>query len=337
MNLACRRSISDNAIQGPGATWSSGTLLPSIETTVEYSVKMMKKIQHDNIRSIAVKQDALNDIYAHFDEYHKTTVFQEECRSWFKDGKIKNRIYLWPGPVSAVATDCKQHMCTGIEANPRSAINQTAGGVTPLPPPTTPQALLPSSPDGVSCDADAATSAAAGTSVGCALTSADTMSNDSLSLHPSLYRANPWRHRPSTSSRRSRIPDSKTTISGGDTGTDLPSWARARSRPTRQRTCSAYRRTCETAITSGMWNRGIGYGYCYETFSLRRRHRPIMYTQAYLPLAREDSEQDGTGVVMRDDGRGGSGSEGEGHRCISDNVYRKQRYETQCEVLKVLD
>ncbi|KAF7551343.1 hypothetical protein G7Z17_g5103 [Cylindrodendrum hubeiense] len=84
-------------IVGPGATWSSGTLLPSIETTIEYAVKMMKKIQHENIRSISVKQDALNDIYAHFDEFHKKTVFQEECRSWFKDGKQKNRIYLWPG------------------------------------------------------------------------------------------------------------------------------------------------------------------------------------------------------------------------------------------------
>lgn len=60
---------------------------------------MMKKIQHENIRSISVKQDALDDIYAHFDEFHSHTVFQEECRSWFKDGKKKNRIYLWPGCV----------------------------------------------------------------------------------------------------------------------------------------------------------------------------------------------------------------------------------------------
>ncbi|EPE06691.1 4-hydroxyacetophenone monooxygenase [Ophiostoma piceae UAMH 11346] len=84
-------------IVGPGATWSSGTLLPSIETTVEYAVQMMKKIQHENIRSIDVQQEAVDDIYAHFDEFHKSTVFQEGCRSWFKDGKIKNRIYLWPG------------------------------------------------------------------------------------------------------------------------------------------------------------------------------------------------------------------------------------------------
>ncbi|KAK5128236.1 hypothetical protein LTR85_002903 [Meristemomyces frigidus] len=84
-------------IVGPGATWSNGTLLPSIETTVEYSVKMMKKIQTECIKAIEVQQEAVDDIYAHFDEFHKTTVWQEECRSWFKDGKIKNRIYLWPG------------------------------------------------------------------------------------------------------------------------------------------------------------------------------------------------------------------------------------------------
>ncbi|KAI0121200.1 4-hydroxyacetophenone monooxygenase [Xylariales sp. AK1849] len=84
-------------IVGPGATWSSGTLLPSIETTIEYAIKTMKKIQHENIRSLDVKQDAVDDIYAHFDKFHEKTVFQEECRSWFKDGKIKNRIYLWPG------------------------------------------------------------------------------------------------------------------------------------------------------------------------------------------------------------------------------------------------
>jgi len=100
LGLSAPRFPNFYTIVGPGATWSSGTLLPSIETSVEYSIKMMKKIQNEGIRSIDVKQDALDDIYAHFDEFHKTTVWQEECRSWFKDGKVKNRIYLWPGCVS---------------------------------------------------------------------------------------------------------------------------------------------------------------------------------------------------------------------------------------------
>lgn len=89
-----------NNDQGPGATWSNGTLIPGIETTVEYSIKMIKKMQTEGILSATVKQQALDDIYQHFDEFHKGTVWQEECRSWFKDGKVKNRIYLWPGSVS---------------------------------------------------------------------------------------------------------------------------------------------------------------------------------------------------------------------------------------------
>lgn len=58
--------------RGPGVTWS---LLPSIETTVKCSVRMMRKIQHEQIRSIDVQQGAIDDIYAHFDEFHNNTVF----------------------------------------------------------------------------------------------------------------------------------------------------------------------------------------------------------------------------------------------------------------------
>ncbi|PGH26433.1 hypothetical protein AJ80_01931 [Polytolypa hystricis UAMH7299] len=97
MGVSAPRFPNYYTIVGPGATWSNGTLLPSIETTIEYSIQMMKKIQHEQIKAIEVKQDALDEIYAHFDEFHKDTVFSEDCRSWFKDGKIKNRIYLWPG------------------------------------------------------------------------------------------------------------------------------------------------------------------------------------------------------------------------------------------------
>lgn len=94
-------------IAGPGSTWSAGSLLPSIEAGVEYAVKVMKKIQEENIRSIEVRQDALDDLFEHFDEFHKSTVYQDNCRSWYKDGKIKNRIYLWPGGVSCHTVESK--------------------------------------------------------------------------------------------------------------------------------------------------------------------------------------------------------------------------------------
>lgn len=100
MGVSAPRFPNYYTIVGPGATWSNGTLLPSIETAIEYSVKCMKKMQCEGIKAMSVKQEALDEIYAHFDEFHKTTVWQEECRSWFKNGSTKGRIYLWPGAVS---------------------------------------------------------------------------------------------------------------------------------------------------------------------------------------------------------------------------------------------
>jgi len=84
-------------IAGPGSTWAAGSLLPSIEAGVEYALKVTKKIQQEQIRSIEVRQEAVDDLFEHFDAFHADTVFNEECRSWYKDGKIKNRIYQWPG------------------------------------------------------------------------------------------------------------------------------------------------------------------------------------------------------------------------------------------------
>ncbi|KEF56736.1 uncharacterized protein A1O9_06926 [Exophiala aquamarina CBS 119918] len=99
LGVAAPRFPNYFTIVGPGATWSNGTLIPGIETSVEYSIKMIKKIQTEGLLSVAVKQEALDDIYEHFDAFHQDTVWSEECRSWFKDGKTKRRIYLWPGPT----------------------------------------------------------------------------------------------------------------------------------------------------------------------------------------------------------------------------------------------
>ncbi|EXJ70203.1 uncharacterized protein A1O5_06271 [Cladophialophora psammophila CBS 110553] len=99
LGIAAPRFPNYFTIAGPGSTWSNGSLIPGIETSIEYVIKLMSKIQKEGVLSIAVKQDATDDLYQHFDEFHKHTVWQEECRSWYKNGKLKNRIYLWPGPT----------------------------------------------------------------------------------------------------------------------------------------------------------------------------------------------------------------------------------------------
>lgn len=44
---------------------------------MEYAIKCMKKMQTENIKAMEVKQGALDDLYAHLDEFHRTTVWQE--------------------------------------------------------------------------------------------------------------------------------------------------------------------------------------------------------------------------------------------------------------------
>lgn len=106
MGLAAPRFPNYFTVVGPGATWSNGTLLPSIETTIEYIVKAVDKMQAELIKSLVVKQSALDQLYAHFHQFHKNTVWKQDCRSWFKDGKKEGVIYLWPGPVSVSFATC---------------------------------------------------------------------------------------------------------------------------------------------------------------------------------------------------------------------------------------
>ncbi|OAG43817.1 hypothetical protein AYO21_02044 [Fonsecaea monophora] len=97
MGLSCPRFPNFYTIVGACATWSNGTLLPSIETSIEYSIQCMNKIQSEGIKKMELKQEALDELYLHMDTFHKATVFQEPCRSWFKSGTKDARIYLWPG------------------------------------------------------------------------------------------------------------------------------------------------------------------------------------------------------------------------------------------------
>lgn len=70
-----------------------------METNIEYILKVIKRISTEGIKYLSAKQEVVDDIFEHMDEMHRDTVWQEKCRSWWKDGKIENRIYIWPGSV----------------------------------------------------------------------------------------------------------------------------------------------------------------------------------------------------------------------------------------------
>jgi len=80
---------------GPNSAIGSGSLTMMIESTGDYVVKCIRKIQKENIRSMTVKQARVRDFLRYTDAYFKSTVFTDECRSWYRTGeKITG---LWPG------------------------------------------------------------------------------------------------------------------------------------------------------------------------------------------------------------------------------------------------
>lgn len=82
---------------GPNAAIGSGSLTMMIESTGDYIVKAIRKMQKENIASMVVKQEREDDFTEYVDAYFEKTVFSEECRSWYKNKKTGEVVGLWPG------------------------------------------------------------------------------------------------------------------------------------------------------------------------------------------------------------------------------------------------
>jgi len=83
---------------GPNSGVGSGSLLVLIEHQVDYAVQAALKMQRERIRSIEVKREAVRDFDDYVEHYFPTSVYSENCRSWYKMGKAEGRVVgLWPG------------------------------------------------------------------------------------------------------------------------------------------------------------------------------------------------------------------------------------------------
>lgn len=58
----------------------------------------MDRWQTENIRSFDPKAEAVEDFCAFKDNFMKNTVWQQECRSWYKAHSVTGKVTaLWPG------------------------------------------------------------------------------------------------------------------------------------------------------------------------------------------------------------------------------------------------
>ncbi|KAH8108598.1 FAD/NAD-binding domain-containing protein [Phellopilus nigrolimitatus] len=83
---------------GPNSLIGTGVLLAILERQVDYIVEAAKKLQKEHLKSIEPKKEAVADFDEYLDHYFKTTVFNEQCHSWYKLSNAEGRIIgLWPG------------------------------------------------------------------------------------------------------------------------------------------------------------------------------------------------------------------------------------------------
>lgn len=84
---------------GPNSAIGSGSLTMMIETEGDYIIKCIRKLQKEDYVSMTVKPERVRDFSDYCEEYFKTTVYMDECNSWYRsEGGKGNRITgLWPG------------------------------------------------------------------------------------------------------------------------------------------------------------------------------------------------------------------------------------------------
>jgi cation diffusion facilitator CzcD-associated flavoprotein CzcO len=85
---------------GPNAALGEGNLLFLIEKEIDYMTACVAKMQHDNIRSMTPRREAVERFTKHCEQYFSRTIFSAKCRSWYKGGSEDGRVMaLWPGEL----------------------------------------------------------------------------------------------------------------------------------------------------------------------------------------------------------------------------------------------
>lgn len=82
---------------GPNSAIGTGSLTNMIQNVGDYIIRCIRKIQKENIASMVVKPARERDFTEYVDTYFKDTVFNDECRSWYKNKGTGEVVGLWPG------------------------------------------------------------------------------------------------------------------------------------------------------------------------------------------------------------------------------------------------
>ncbi|KAJ4109431.1 hypothetical protein NW765_004319 [Fusarium oxysporum] len=82
---------------GPNCPVENGSITGLLEAIVSYTVKVIKKMQRDNIKYFVPRQDVTDEFNDHAQSWFKGTVWEENCNAWYKNRKTGRVDAIWPG------------------------------------------------------------------------------------------------------------------------------------------------------------------------------------------------------------------------------------------------
>lgn len=88
-----------NLILFGAPTWpvENGSALGPLTAVTKYAVQVIKKLQKDNIKALDPKHSVTDLFNEHVQTFIKSTVWTENCRSWYKNNDTGKVFAVWPG------------------------------------------------------------------------------------------------------------------------------------------------------------------------------------------------------------------------------------------------
>jgi hypothetical protein len=82
---------------GPYGPLGHGSILPITEILIKYIFQCVKKMQVCRIKSLTPKTEMVEAFKEHADLFLKRTAWTDNCRSWFKRGRLDGPLAMYPG------------------------------------------------------------------------------------------------------------------------------------------------------------------------------------------------------------------------------------------------
>ncbi|CAG7918819.1 unnamed protein product [Penicillium olsonii] len=87
-------------VGGPNFPVSHGTVYTALVFACQYALKWTRKIATEDIKSLDVRKESVDDYNVWSQEYLKRTAFSGECSSWYKNGKSRGFVNAYAGSMS---------------------------------------------------------------------------------------------------------------------------------------------------------------------------------------------------------------------------------------------